>query len=97
MKVRIVAGVDGIVKTIHGSPARAAYAAVEAPWFPVEAATTPGTLYAAATLIATLMSRSLNDHVGFCDSSLSHRPGNPRSDPNRRSGTSGVPPSPSVI
>src|SRR2546425_10570467 len=37
ISVFIVSGAEASVKITHGSPTRAEYAAVEAPWLPVEA------------------------------------------------------------
>ena len=58
------------MKITHGSPARAAYAAVEAPWLPVEAIVITRAPVSTAWVRATEQSRSLYDHVGFWLSSL---------------------------
>ena len=58
------------MKITHGSPARAAYAAVEAPWFPVEAIVTTRAPVSTAWVTATEQSRSLYDQVGFWLSSF---------------------------
>jgi len=68
------------------SPARAAYAAADAPWFPDEATTTPSAPLASAALTVHRFSRSLWLQVGLRDSSLTNTPSS--------SWTSGVPPSP---
>ena len=71
-----------------GSPARAAYAAAEAPWLPEEATTTPGAPAPAAALTVTRLSRSLWDQVGIARLVLDVHA--------RQRSISGVPPSPSV-
>lgn len=73
--------------TTQRSPARAAYAAAEAPWLPEEATTTPGAPAATAALTVMRLSRSLWLHVGLRDSSLTYAPS--------PIAISGVPPSPS--
>src|ERR1700757_2415439 len=70
MSVFIVSGTEASVKITHGNPARAAYAAVEAPWLPVdEIVITPAPVSTACDT-ATAHRRSLYDHVGFWLSSL---------------------------
>ena len=55
----IVSGTDVSVKITQGSPARAAYAAVDAPWLPVDAMVTARAPDSTAWLTATAHSRSL--------------------------------------
>ncbi len=73
-------------------PARAAYAAIEAEVLPVDAQTTAFAPSCAATEIAVVMPRSLNEPVGLSPSTLSQTsaPERPDSQPDF---TSGVPPS----
>src|SRR5512132_1016582 len=59
ISVFIVSGTDASVKITHGSPARAAYAAVEAPWFPVDEIVITRAPISTAWLTATAQSRSL--------------------------------------
>src|ERR1035441_10489162 len=56
--------------TMHVSPTRAAYAAAEAPWFPLDATTTPGAPVKAAALTVQRFRRSLWLQVGFWLSSF---------------------------
>src|SRR5919106_1543886 len=70
MSVFIVSGTESSVKITHGRPARAAYAAVEAPWLPVEEIVTTRAPAATACVTATEQRRSLYDHVGLRLSSL---------------------------
>jgi hypothetical protein len=58
---------------IEGTPARAAYAAADAAVFPVDAQITARVSASTALLTATVIPRSLNDPVGFRDSSLKKR------------------------
>src|SRR6478735_5577095 len=85
-----------VVKTMHGSPARAAYAAAVAPAFPDEETATPRRPSARAHEIASVPSRSLNDQVGFWLSFFASRRGSPIPAPRVSHATSGVAPSPSV-
>src|SRR6266850_4217507 len=94
ISVFIVSGTEASVKITQGRPARAAYAAVEAPWLPVEEMVITRAPLATAWLTATEQSRSLYDHVGFRLSSLANRRGKPSRLPSRSRGTSGVAPSP---
>src|SRR3954469_15060382 len=57
-----------VVKTMHERPARAAYAAAVAPAVPADEIAMPRRRSARAHETASVPSRSLNDHVGFCDS-----------------------------
>src|SRR5215813_6554495 len=70
MSVFIVSGTEASVKITHGTPARAAYAAVEAPWLPVEEIVMTRAPVSTAWVTAVAHSRSLYDHVGFWLSSL---------------------------
>ncbi len=76
-------------------PARAAYAALDAAVFPVEAHTSRVAPASIALVTATLMPRSLNEPVGFAPSHLSQSSTPKRSD-RRSARSSGVLPSPSV-
>ena len=58
------------ISTIGVSPARAAYAAIEAEVLPVDAQTTALAPSCLATLIAIVMPRSLNEPVGLSPSTL---------------------------
>jgi hypothetical protein len=95
MSVRIATGADRIVSTTQRSPAAAAYAATAAPWLPEVETITVSAPSAAALLTATEASRSFHDHVGLRDSSLRYSSPMPSSLPSLRSGSRGVPPSPS--
>src|SRR5687768_16453630 len=53
ISVFIVSGTDASVKMTHVSPARAAYAAVDAPWLPVEAIVTTRAPDSTACVTAT--------------------------------------------
>ncbi len=58
------------VKTTHGRPARAAYAATAAPALPDDDEAMTRAPRRRALEIATVARRSLNDHVGLRDSSF---------------------------
>src|SRR5512144_2276398 len=92
----MVSGTEAIVKITHGSPARAAYAAVEAPWLPVDEIVIAEAPVATACVTAGEHSRALYDHVGFWLSSFAKSRGSPRRRPSRSRCASGVAPSPSV-
>ena len=62
---------------MHGSPARAAYAAAVAPALPDDEIATPRRPCARAHESASVPSRSLNDQVGFCDSFFASSRGSP--------------------
>ncbi len=70
IRVFIVSGTDARVKITQGNPARAAYAAVEAPWLPVDEIVMTRAPISTAWLTAVAQRRSLYDHVGFRLSSL---------------------------
>src|SRR5215470_11897469 len=89
-------GKNGVVSTRQGSPARAAYAAADAPALPDDETATPERPLALAQVTPTLASRSLKDQVGFADSFLAMSRGSPTAAPALPHSTSGVPPSPSV-
>src|SRR5262245_13720639 len=65
ISVFMVSGTEASVKITHGRPARAAYAAVEAPWLPVDEIVITRAPVSTAWVTATAQSRSLYDHVGF--------------------------------
>lgn len=58
------------MKITLSSPALAAYAAVAAPWFPIDDTVTTFALNSRAIEMAEEARRSLYDHVGFLASSL---------------------------
>src|SRR5574340_1073884 len=60
------------IRTTACSPARAAYAAAEAAVLPVDAQMTVSTPRPTASLIATVMPRSLNEPVGLSPSNFTH-------------------------
>src|SRR5258705_3481068 len=95
MRPRIGAGKERVVSIRHGSPARAAYAAAEAPALPDEESTMPPRPAVFAHETPTLARRSLNDHVGLADSFFSIRRGSPIDAPKLGLSIKGVPPSPS--
>src|SRR5438128_2049920 len=70
ISVFIVSGTEVSVKMTHGMPARAAYAAVDAPWLPVDEIVITRAPVSTACVTATEHSRSLYDHVGFWLSSF---------------------------
>ena len=70
MKGRMAAGTFGVVRITARRPARAAYAAVAAPALPVEPIVRTVAPSSRALVAATDAIRSLKDHVGFRDSSL---------------------------
>ena len=70
ISVFMVSGTEASVKITHGRPARAAYAAVEAPWLPVDEMVITCAPVSTACVTATAHSRSLYDHVGFWLSSF---------------------------
>src|SRR5262252_7115436 len=82
--------------TTQLSPARAAYAAALALVLPVDAQITVRAPLAAASETATVMPRSLNEPVGFIPSALSSTR-HPVNSDSTGAGSSGVPPSPSVM
>ena len=82
--------------TIGVSPARAAYAVIDADVLPVDAHTTALAPSPAAAEMARVMPRSLNEPVGLSPSTLSQT-SPPTSPESHAECTSGVPPSPSVM
>ncbi len=72
MKSFMVHGTRPKVKTTAGRPAFAAWAAVAAPWLPVEESSTTGAPTPRACATATAASRSLKDQVGLRVSSLAY-------------------------
>ena len=80
------------ISTIEVSPARAAYADIEADVLPVDAHTTAWAPSCRATEMATVIPRSLNDPVGLSPSTFSQTAHSPRSE-SQSDRTSGVPPS----
>jgi hypothetical protein len=70
MKTFIVQGTRPKVKTTAGRPALAAWAAVAAPWLPVEESSTTRAPPSCARVTPTAASRSLNDQVALRVSSL---------------------------
>src|SRR2546428_6862716 len=72
ISVFIVSGAEASVKITHGSPTRAEYAAVEAPWLPVEAIVITRAPTSTAWVTATEQRRFFHDHVGLWLSSLAH-------------------------
>jgi|SRR5580704_3213716 hypothetical protein len=93
----MVSGTEATVKITHGSPARAAYAAVDAPWLPVDEIVITRAPVATAWVTASEQRRSLYDQVGFWLSSFAYRRGSPIRRPSRSRCTSAVAPSPSEI
>jgi hypothetical protein len=83
------------IRTSGISPARTAYAAADAEVLPVDAQTTALSPDWAASEIATVMPRSLNEPVGLLPSTLSQTSQLVCS-LSHCAATSGVPPSPSV-
>lgn len=94
MKASIASGTSCSVKMTHGRPARAAYAATEAPWLPVETAVVARAPSRRAAAVATAQSRSLWDQVGLLASFLAHSCGTPSRSPADSSLVIGVHPSP---
>src|SRR4029077_19958219 len=79
--------------TIARTPARAAYAAIDADVLPVDAHTRARLPASSALATATTMPRSLKDPVGFRPSYLKNSRLRPRARPMLRLGTRGVEPS----
>jgi hypothetical protein len=84
-------------RTTHFNPARAAYAAAEAEVLPVDAQTTAFAPRSTAFVIAIVIPRSLNEHVGFNASYFRYNSNfPPMARTNPGAGTSGVLPSSKV-
>ena len=83
------------ISTIGVSPARLAYAAIDADVLPVDAHTTALAPCSTAIETAIVMPRSLNEPVGLLASTLSQTL-QPVSSDSQPDSTSGVPPSPRV-
>ena len=92
----LASGASAGTKMCDLIPARAAYADTDAPAFPDESSTNYETPYSRATESIVAVPRSLNDPVGFKNSSLAYSFRSGNLPPMVASSVSGVLPSPRV-